>query len=377
VPPVTTDCPDPYIKIHVDFLGEDVHLSYRELKRANNPDKRPGNYFFAPRPGGWPFLLPPRAPGVLCPARHPEGVCKCHLALYHIGQDEAIFKQNSLPAWNWTFQGKCKLRPKTDGQGIMVSAFWDEWRGIGFRMTPEELAKVNEWRAGEKKSRLQHSPGLIFFEYGKNKGGMWDGAKFQDQVEDLVDAFEVLYPGMQLLIEVDHSSGHLKTQSDGLHVANMNLYWGGKKPVLHDTVIEAGCLGADVPVVHGSKLTINSIQSMVFKPDDDPPHFLPSNATVPPQYDRPMNDEEMAIEDKRVKAAKKRAKKRPAAGRVEGQAGEGAEGQAGEDDEERRLIVVRYVGKPKGILQVRNFPLIYRAERHGANTLSTMYAGTL
>ena len=51
---------------------------------------------------------------------------------------------------------------------------------------------------------------------------------------------EILYPTMQILLEVDHSSGYLKEQSDGLMVNAMNIRWGGKGDAKRDTVIEEG-----------------------------------------------------------------------------------------------------------------------------------------
>ena len=45
---------------------------------------------------------------------------------------------------------------------------------------------------------------------------------------------------MQILLEVDHSSGYLEEQSDGLMVNAMNIRWGGKGDAKRDTVIEEG-----------------------------------------------------------------------------------------------------------------------------------------
>lgn len=70
-----------------------------------------------------------------CRHRHSTGNCKCNLPIYHPGQDEAVLKQNALPSHYWTVQGRSKLRPKTEGQGIMVSASWDEYRGFGLPLT--------------------------------------------------------------------------------------------------------------------------------------------------------------------------------------------------------------------------------------------------
>jgi hypothetical protein len=79
------------------------------------------------------------------------------------------------------------------------------------------------------------SPGLVFFQYGKSKEGYWDGQKFQEQCVQFVNAVEILYPTMQIVLEVVHSSGHLKEQSDGLMVNAMNVRWGGVKQVQSET----------------------------------------------------------------------------------------------------------------------------------------------
>jgi hypothetical protein len=61
-----------------------------------------------------------------CNHRHTPETCKCRLPLYHIGQDKAVFKQNALPAYRWSVNGRSSLRPKSEGQGVMVSAMWCE-----------------------------------------------------------------------------------------------------------------------------------------------------------------------------------------------------------------------------------------------------------
>ena len=69
---------------------------------------------------------------------------------------------------------------------------------------------------------------------------------------------------MQVVLEVDHSSGDLKEKVDGLLVNDMGMRWGGKKASKRDTEITEGCLGTNVPTVHGIKLAPNMPQSMVF-----------------------------------------------------------------------------------------------------------------
>ena len=60
---------------------------------------------------------------------------------------------------------------------------------------------------------------------------------------DVTDVLEALYPGYQLMIEVDHSAGYAKYRGDGLHVGNMNVSFGGKQRALRDTIMVERCFG--------------------------------------------------------------------------------------------------------------------------------------
>ena len=53
------------------------------------------------------------------------------------------------------------------------------------------------------------------------------------QMLGCIIAIEVLYPFMQLLVEVDHSSGHGKAQEGGLNVNSMSTGYGGKQAQMH------------------------------------------------------------------------------------------------------------------------------------------------
>jgi hypothetical protein len=258
-PDIEGEDADPMVKIHVDFLDEELHTTYRTQHQT--VDDNPGDYYYPLQDDEWQNFK--------CYHRHPPDICKCRRPLYHIGQDEAIFKQNALPAFRWSVNGRSTLRPKSEGQGVMVSAMWCERRGFGFPITHDEVQKINRARTGTDLTAIapSESPGLVFFQYGKSKEGYWDGQKFQQQCVAFINAVEILYPSLQIVLEVDHSSGHLKEQSDGLMVNAMNVRWGGKASAKRDTVIEEGCLGADPPVLNGRQLTIGSVQRMVFEED--------------------------------------------------------------------------------------------------------------
>jgi hypothetical protein len=263
---ITEEIPDPIVRIHFDYLDEANHEEYRTYMVVTYG--RPGEYFYDIGDPGWSRFR--------CHHRHDENVCKCNLPLYHIGQDEAVFKQFALPSRSWSVKGKTKLRPKTEGMGMMVSAVFDEWRGFGLPLTETEIIQINYVRdaramaAGtvpRKRLLPGDSPGLIFFQYGNGKGkqGYWDGVKFQGQCIDFVDVLEILYPDMQVLLEVDHSSGHLKEQSNGLIVNAMGIRWGGKTIPKRDSIMELGCLSANPPVINGRQLTIGSVQKMTYR----------------------------------------------------------------------------------------------------------------
>ena len=96
----------------------------------------------------------------------------------------------------------------------MISVTFDETRGWGLPVTEDERARYNAWADVNDAPRLEPgaTPGMVFFEYGKNKHGFWDGAKFVVQVEQLLKVLEFLYPNMQIALEV-HSSGQSERES--------------------------------------------------------------------------------------------------------------------------------------------------------------------
>ena len=140
---ITESVPDPEVKIHVDYLDE----SYLEKYRLDilKTFKRPGDYFYD--------LGDPMWTSSKCQHRHDPTVCRCQQPIYHVGQDETIFKQNALPSYYWTIKGRLHLRPKSEGQGVMVSALCDEHRGFGLALTDEETEVINQWRAANNYGR--------------------------------------------------------------------------------------------------------------------------------------------------------------------------------------------------------------------------------
>jgi hypothetical protein len=159
---------------------------------------------------------------------------------------------------------------------MMVSAFQTEAHEFGMPLSEDQLKQVNEVRQKYGRSLLESSPGLIFFEYGKNKSGYWDADDFHKQVEGMMDMAEALHPEWQMVFEVDHSAGHSKKRVGGLIVSSMNVRPGGKQPPMregvgaHETegsVLREGDVGPTPMVVAGvdKRLKVGDTQVFQFK----------------------------------------------------------------------------------------------------------------
>lgn len=194
-----------------------------------------------------------------CMFGHVRGICRCSLPLIHTGQDESIFKAYQRSACQWVVQGVRGLRKKTDGPGEMVSGFKDELRGFGHPLNAEELSLMNAFRKARGRAPLSTSPAVRFLSYGKNKDGYWKYEQFSEQVVDMLDMYESLYPAAQVLVEVDWSSGHSKHREDALNVLAMSVTFGGKQAIPHPSLMVEGCLGA------GSTLKVGETQYFHFR----------------------------------------------------------------------------------------------------------------
>ena len=60
-----------------------------------------------------------REPG--CRYGHRSGMCKCHLPLWHEGQDETVFKEFSYSLKQWVVKGFRGMRKKSEGRGRHLS----------------------------------------------------------------------------------------------------------------------------------------------------------------------------------------------------------------------------------------------------------------
>lgn len=234
------------------------------------------------------YVAQPKQAG--CTFGHMHGVCRCALPLIHSGQDESIFKAYQKSAYQWVVNGVRGLRKKTDGPGEMVSGFKDGLRGFGHPLSADELHLVNCFRKARNRAPLSTSPAVRFLSYGKNKDGYWDYKHFAEQVEDMLDMYEALYPNAQVLVEVDWSSGHSKHREDALNVSAMSVNFGGKQAIPHASVMVPGCLG------EGALLKEGDVQFFYFRSADerrasgtqdgspDPPPFYKPLDLDPAEY---------------------------------------------------------------------------------------------
>lgn len=72
--------------------------------------------------------------------------------LVSFGHDEAIFHQNSFSSRSWGGpEGQSVIHPKSEGQGLMISALQSREFGFGFQpLLSPQWAIINEKRNGEK-----------------------------------------------------------------------------------------------------------------------------------------------------------------------------------------------------------------------------------
>ena len=81
---------------------------------------------------------------------------------------------------------------------------------------------------------------MWFSNPGKNRDRYWTFEEFEEQTVAVMDFFDVLYPNLQLMVEVDHSAGHGKFREGGLHVGNLNVKYRGKQMIVQDTTMTEG-----------------------------------------------------------------------------------------------------------------------------------------
>ena len=123
--------------------------------------------------------------------------------LMHGNHDEAILYANEGNRFAWISNDSYHLKPKGDGATIMVS-------GVS--------VACHGWL------------GLETIE--PKTDGTWNHVSIMKNVTTILDQFEVLYPGCQLLLTYDNAPSHVAKRKGALSTTNMNKTDGGAQPIL-------------------------------------------------------------------------------------------------------------------------------------------------
>ena len=209
--------------------------------------------------------------------------------LIKFGQDECIFKQYLISTHKWYLHdGTNSVDPKTEGDGVMISAFVSRDFGFGLPLTHQQLQDVNRYRQNQhyldkdaakkldknnstQKPQLVTSPFVHTFDYGSSQEGYWGYDHIIIQFEDCIDVLCKLYGNQyEYVFYFDHSSGHDRLRPDGLNVNEMNKGYGGSQVKMRNTTIQSiTYLGPHSPI-----LQVGDVQKMSFQFNDNGPFWL-------------------------------------------------------------------------------------------------------
>jgi len=130
------------------------------------------------------------------------------------------------------------LKPKSRGKGLMVSEFL--------------LAASGRLRYFDKDIKEHiYATEIIKYGSGKSDDGWWNAEKMVAQTQKAIQIFQKAYPNDIAVFSFDNSSRHACKAPVALVASRMNLYPGGKQPIMHYTILQNGI-----------------VQSMVFRHGD-------------------------------------------------------------------------------------------------------------
>ena len=127
----------------------------------------------------------------------------CEKPLLHGNHDECILYANKGNRFAWVSSDAYHMKPKGDGATIMVS-------GVS--------VPCHGWL------------GLETIEPKSDR--TWNHEHVMNNLTKVINQFELLYPGCQLLLTYDYAPSHTAVRKGSLSTARKNKTDGGKQPIL-------------------------------------------------------------------------------------------------------------------------------------------------
>ena len=219
------------------------------------------------------------------------------------GHDEVVAHEKALRSRCWHgSNGEVPLRPKDLGTSRHLSAMFSRMFGWNPVISEDELTQVNANRQGTKyiaeeqaiklygsaeKEPLSSNEGSFYWSMrpGANNDGYWNLACFVVQLENLIDVCDVLYPGYQHVISLDHSNNHGGKRVGGLDSNTLNVSFGGAQPIFSPSILNNdSCLGQH-PKGHAEQLDVGDTQRYTFEEGDSGPYHMTPEQQVASKYD--------------------------------------------------------------------------------------------
>ena len=150
-----------------------------------------------------------------------------------IFHDESTFHANDDQNVMWAEKGMKPVKPKSQGAGIMVSDFIEEYDGW-LKLSDNDYKVAKQLKLSTKQEAR------VLLEIGEKRDGYWNNEKFMSQMKNAMKICKFKYPAEKydVLWLFDQSSGHTKKADNALNVNVMNVKPGGKQPVLRDTIFK-------------------------------------------------------------------------------------------------------------------------------------------
>ncbi|CAB9524134.1 unknown protein [Seminavis robusta] len=224
------------LEFHVDDVLDSDTLP--EVAESDDGSKFGGNHSLRPSPGDDRYMI--------------------------WGQDEVVSNEKAMNSMAWYgTHGQQALRPKDLGASIMISGIVSREASWLPKPTCEQLLRINRNREGKTYVATEAAVAVLgsankpplteddiqfrafrwHIQPGQNNDRYWTNNHTLVQFENVADIVNVMFPNHKHIICYDHSQGHCAKRKDGLDATRLNLYPGGRQPLMHDTTLSAGCRG--------------------------------------------------------------------------------------------------------------------------------------